>query len=412
MDNIERYVGIDWGSEAHQVCVMRPDRTVLFERSVAHTGQALHELAEALLDGLEPTSVAVAIETPRGAIVETLIERGIVVYAINPKQLDRFRDRHTVAGAKDDRRDAFVLADSLRTDRPAFRMVKVSAPLRIQLRELSRLHEDLVQEKVALGNRLGDQLRRYFPQLLTLDSVHDAPWLWALLEAAPSPSEAKKLTRAKIASILRAHRIRRHTPDFVREAITTRPLAVAQGVVEASSMHVAAIVARLRLVREQTKECVKNMRRILAALSAPSAEEKREHRDAKVLLSLPGIGTLVGATILTEAEQALEARDYPTLRALSGVAPVTRATGKRSGKNAAVSMRRACNTRLRNAVHFWILSGLNADPRIKARYAAQRARGHTHGRSIRGVADRMLGVLVAMLKSGTLYKPIEESPTA
>jgi len=412
MDDIERFVGIDWGSEAHQVCVMRADRTVLFERAVAHTGEALHALADALLDGAAPSRVAVAIETPRGAIVETLLERGVIVYAINPKQLDRFRDRHTVAGAKDDRRDAFVLADSLRTDRPAFRRVKVSDPLLIQLRELSRLHEDLVQEKVALGNRLGDQLRRYFPQLLALDSVHDAPWLWALLEVAPSPSEAKKLTPTKITAILRKHRIRRHSPEFVYEAISTRPLTVAQGVVEASSMHVAAIVARLRLVREQTKACVSNMRGILKALSAPTGDEKREHRDAKVLLSLPGVGTLVGATILTEAEQALEARDYPTLRALSGVAPVTRATGKRSGKNASVSMRRACNTRLRNALHYWILSGLSVDPRIKARYAAQRARGHTHGRAIRGVADRMLAVLVAMLKSGTLYKPSEETPAS
>lgn len=407
MEKIERYVGIDWGSETHQVCVLSRDRTVLFERSVAHTGQALHELADALLDGIAPSQVAVAIETPRGAIVETLMERGLTVYAINPKQLDRFRDRYTVAGAKDDRRDAFVLAASLGTDEQAFRMVKVSEPLRIQLRELSRLHEDLAHERVALGNRLGDQLRRYFPQILALDSVYDAPWLWALLEIAPSPSAAQKLTDEQLTAILRAHRIRRQTPGSIRKAIDVRPLTVANGVVEASSMHVAALIARLRLVREQTKACMSDIRRLLAALSEPSSDKENEHRDAKILLSLPGIGPIVGATMLTEAEQALHARDYKALRALSGVAPVTRATGKRSGKRASVSMRRACNGRLRNAMYFWILSGLTADARIKARYAAQRARGHTHGRAIRAVADRMLAVLVAMLKTGTLYKSVE-----
>jgi hypothetical protein len=58
-----------------------------------------------------PTAIAVAIEVPHGPIVEAPLERGFQVYAINPKQLERFRDRFTVAGAKDDRRDAHVLGD-------------------------------------------------------------------------------------------------------------------------------------------------------------------------------------------------------------------------------------------------------------------------------------------------------------
>lgn len=114
MATFDRFVGIDWGSENHQVSVLGADRSVLLERSFAHTGQALHDMVDVLLEGVEPSQVAVAIETPRGPVVETLLERGVAVFAINPKQLDRFRDRHTTAGAKDDRRDAFVLADSLR----------------------------------------------------------------------------------------------------------------------------------------------------------------------------------------------------------------------------------------------------------------------------------------------------------
>src|SRR5215813_1944909 len=87
-----------------------------------------------------------ACSTRRGAVVETLVERGFHVYAINPKQLDRFRDRHSVAGAKDDRRDAFVLGDSLRTDRDCFRRVRLDDPVVIQVRELSRVDEDLGRE--------------------------------------------------------------------------------------------------------------------------------------------------------------------------------------------------------------------------------------------------------------------------
>lgn len=402
MENVERWVGVDWGSEHHQVCVIDARRKVLWERTVPHTGQGLHELVEALLEGCESARVVVAIETPRGAVVETLVERGIRVFSINPKQLDRFRDRYTAAGAKDDRRDAFVLADSLRTDAGAFRPVTIGDPLLIELRELTRLHEDLVRERGALGNRLGDQLRRYFPQILILGSVYIDLWLWALLDIAPSPARAKKLSVAKVTGILRKHRVRRLTAEQVLEVLAAKPLTVAPGVTEAAVMHVTAIIARLRLVHEQDRECDARIERVLSAM-CESAPEKNEHRDAKVILSLPGVGALVGATMLVEAHQALQARDYPTLRALSGVAPVTRATGKRSGANASISMRRACNARLRNAVHFWVIASLSRDQRAKDMYAAMRARGHTNGRAVRGVADRLLATLVAMLKAGSLY---------
>ena len=92
---------------------------------MAHDAAAVQAAITAVLDrtGAAPAQIAVAIETPRGAVVATCLERGFAVFALNPKQLDRFRDRHTVAGAKDDRRDALVLADSRRTDPRAFRRV-------------------------------------------------------------------------------------------------------------------------------------------------------------------------------------------------------------------------------------------------------------------------------------------------
>jgi hypothetical protein len=123
------YVGIDWASKAHQVCVLDARGTVRSERQVAHKAQALEALATALIEagGGEAAAVAVGIEVPHGAVVETLLERGLAVFALNPKQLDRFRDRFTVAGAKDDRRDARVLADAVRTDRRALLVIHDTA---------------------------------------------------------------------------------------------------------------------------------------------------------------------------------------------------------------------------------------------------------------------------------------------
>ncbi len=94
------YVGIDWGTVTHQVAVLDAQRGLLGERAIAHEAMALHALTEWLtqLAGGEPAHVAVALEVPRGAVVDTLLERGFHVFALNPKQLDRFRDRYTVAG--------------------------------------------------------------------------------------------------------------------------------------------------------------------------------------------------------------------------------------------------------------------------------------------------------------------------
>ena len=110
------YVGIDWASEVHQVCLVDDRGVVRGERAVRHSGEELAALAAWLIEGAAPERIAVGIELPHGPVVESLMERGFAVHAINPKQLDRFRDRFSVSGAKDDRRDARVLGDSLRTD--------------------------------------------------------------------------------------------------------------------------------------------------------------------------------------------------------------------------------------------------------------------------------------------------------
>jgi hypothetical protein len=118
----------------------------------------------------------VAIEVPRGAIVEGRLERGFPVLAIHPKPLDRFRDRHRVAGAKDDRRDAF-LADSVRTDPPSFRRLQLEAPQLLRLRELSRAEEPWLADFRRRAHRLRDQLHRFYPPMLQLCSAADASWL-------------------------------------------------------------------------------------------------------------------------------------------------------------------------------------------------------------------------------------------
>ena len=130
------------------------------------------------------------------------VERGFAVYSLNPKQMDRFRGRHTVAGAKDDKRDALVIADSLRTDMKLFHRVRIDGPLVIRIRELSRTEQDVQQEQVRTGHQLRDLLRRYFPQIVELCPGVDEPWFWELIELAPTPAKATTF-RTVICAVLR-----------------------------------------------------------------------------------------------------------------------------------------------------------------------------------------------------------------
>jgi len=336
--------------------------------------------------------VAVAIELVRGAVVEALLARGFAVFGINPKQLDRCRDRYTVAGAKDDRLDAFVLAE-LRTDRARYRALQLDDPTIIRLRGLVDAQEELVEELGRGGNRLRAQLERFYPQLLRLCPAADEPWVWALLTLAPTPTHAARLRGARVGRLLRAHRIRRLEPTDVLTALRAKALPVAPGTVEAASGQVALLLARLRLAHGQHARCEKQ---IAAALAGDDPES-----DAAILRSLPGVGRVVAARLLVDATALLAARDYGALRSQSGIAPVTRRSGKRRG----VLLRRACNGRLRQAMHHWAFASMQRDPHSREIYAAARTRGQTHGRALRGLGDRLLRVLIAMLKSRTPYDP-------
>lgn len=403
MDQVTWYVGIDWGSESHAVCLVDATGRRREERRIVHTAEAVQACLDWIMTsaGVTPAQIAVAIETPRGALIDACLGRGVLVFAVNPKQLDRFRDRHTVAGAKDDRRDAWVLADSLRTDSAAFQPVHQEDPVVVQLRELSRAEDDLDGEFRRLANQLRSQVHRLAPDLLALCPGADEPWFWALLEAAPTPAAQRRLTRARVDHLLRAHRIRRWRGPEVVARLHAPSFPHAPGVVEAADAQIRLILPRLEVVHAQRLSCGRQLEQLLQQLRERphDAGERGEHRDIAILESLPGVGRKVAVTMLAEAAEPLAHRDYDRLRAHVGTAPVTTASGKRR----TVSMRRACNRRLRWAAYHWGRASVQRDAASAAYYRALRARGHRHGRALRSVVDRWLRILIAMLRQNTLY---------
>lgn len=406
MADIEWFVGFDWASEKHRACLLDGLGRVVGERDVTHGGAGLGECFDWIVEktGATPDKIAIAIETPHGPVVEAALERGFLVFAINPKQLDRFRDRFGVAGAKDDSRDARVLGDSLRTDRHAFRPLCADDPIIVELREWSRIAEDLKGERNRLTNRMRDQLWRYYPQALKLADDLGAEWFLKLWEQIPTPTKAKTFRKAAIAKILGIHHVRRLDAEEVLQTLREKPLKVAGGTTEAATAHIQTLIARIRLVNEQIKGAHRKLDELCKKLESAGENEPgqaSEQRDVTILHSLPGMGRINLATLLAEASQPLKQRDYRVLRALSGVAPVTRQSGKRK----IVLRRYACNRRLEQALHHWARVAVQQDAAARRRYAALRARGHTHGRALRTVGDRLLSLACALLERQVLYDP-------
>jgi hypothetical protein len=218
---------------------------------------------------------------------------------------------------------------------------------------------------------LREQLLRYFTAFLALGGDDDAAWKLALLELAPTPMMAAHLPRAKVARILKEHRVRCHDASAVLAVLRSPPLAGSEATTAAASAHVLSLLKSIRLAVEQVREANAMLDRLTDRLAEPEENAPRQI-----------------------------VRDYHALRCHTGIAPVT----KQSGKSRRVVRRHACNRRLQNAVYHWARVAIQHDPASRFKYDALRARGHSWARALRGVADRLLYVLCAMLRAGTLYE--------
>jgi transposase len=152
-----------------------------------------------------------------------------------------------------------------------------------------------------------------------------------------------------VTRLLKQHRIRRLDAEAAIGILRQPVVKVAAGVTEAAVLCLRSLIARLRLANRELHQAARKLDELRAALSQAAAANEGGSRDAAILASLPKIGTGTLATLLAEASGPLGRRDYAALRTLSGVAPVT----KRSGKSHLVVMRHAAHARLRQAVPHW-----------------------------------------------------------
>ena len=308
-----------------------------------------------------------------------------------------------MSGAKDDGRDAFVLADALRTDGHRFQRLKLPPPEITAMRGLMITREQLVKNHVALSSQIRDLLARCWPHLACLapkDKALDS-FFCEFLQLFLDTEKPQALTSQTIQQLVKKHRIRRIQPRQILETLQQAPLRVAPATMKATSDHLRLLLQQLLLVRQHRRDSDQLLERWFKQQQTTG----EPYNDAAILASLPGVGAVVLASVLSYAHDPVRLRNLEAFRSLGGIAPVT----KQSGKRRQVILRRARSQPLNNALHHWARIAVLRDPHVKDHYHKLRERGHGHARALRGVMDRILATAVAMLRDATLYDPARRS---
>ncbi len=387
------FVGNDWSEGHHDVYVMDEEGTRLgyarLPEGLAGVARFHEMVAE---DASDPAEVVVGIETDRGLWVAALVGAGYQVYAINPLAVSRYRDRHSLAGAKSDRGDAKVLADLVRTDRHNHRRVAGDSPQAEGIKIMARTHQNLIWARVRLTNQLRNALREYYPAALeTFDDLAHRDAV-AVLGRAPTPSIGARLTLPQIRAALKRGGRQRSVDKAARriqQGLRSTHLVAADPIADAYGTTVASLA---KIIAETCRQ--------ISRLEGALQDRFREHPDADIYHSQPGLGTVLGARALGEfGDDPERYTSAKSRRNYAGTSPITIASGRKH----AVVARHVRNRRLYDALDQWAFCSLNNSPGARAFYDQRRAAGDLHHQALRALANRLVGILHGCLKHRTLY---------
>ncbi|MER5535370.1 IS110 family transposase [Streptomyces mirabilis] len=388
------FVGDDWAQDHHDVELMdatgRRLSKARLPEGVAGI-ERLHSMIGAELGEGSEAEVVIGIETDRGPWVQALIAAGYTVYAVNPLQASRYRERLAVSGAKSDAADAHMLADMVRTDSHQLRPISGDTADVEAVKVVTRAHKTLIWERTRTTQRLRHALLDYFPAALLAFDDLDALDTLELLAKASDPVAAAKLTTTQISAALKRAR-RRNVPDKtskIQAVLRAKHLSQPPAVTAAYAVSVRALVAMLVTLNEQVNFLHGQVETYLG-----------RHPDAEIIRSQPGLGPMLSARVL--AEFGDDPHRYASAKArknYAGTSPITRASGKKK----VVTARYVRNDRLIDALIAQAFSALRVSSGARAYYEKQRARRIEFNAALRQLANRLVGILHGCLKSGTPY---------
>lgn len=392
------FIGDDWAEAHHDIEIQDETGRRLARRKLPEgiAGIAtLHELIGQFADEAtaeDPSRVVVGIETDRGPWVQALLAAGYTLFAINPLSVARYRERHVTSGAKSDPGDAKVLADLVRTDRQHHRPLAGDSQHAEAIKVLARSHQMLCWMRGRQHNQLRNTLREFYPGALEAFEELTHTDALAVLELAPTPAAGRGLSRSKIASALRRGGRQRNVEtraEQIQTALRARQLEQPPLVADAFGVTVKALVTVLATSTSQIR-----------ALESELEASFGRHPAAEIVLSQPGLGTVLGARVLAEfGDDPTRYADPKARKNYAGTSPITKA----SGKSHVVLTRVATNKRLRDALHLQAFSAISSSAGARAYYDEHRARGATHHQALRALSNRLVGVLHGCLRHGTPY---------
>jgi transposase len=383
--------GVDWAKDDHAIAIIDPDGEVLDSFVVTHDAAGLKSLVRRLLKaGVNE----VGIERGDGPVVEALIQAELTVLVIPPGQLKNLRSRYGSAGNKDDRYDAYILADVVRTDRRRLRPLVRDSAATTALRTTIRARRDLVEHRVAAANQLRAHLQIVFPGATRLFAAIDSAISLTFLERFTTQAKADWLSPKRLSTWLSSVSYTGHTdPEILHTRLLAAPHGTTGAEAETHTVTTLAFVAILRSLNTQ-----------IEALASSIGEQLTIHPDAHIVTSLPRSGTLRAARLLAEIGDARGR--FPTadsLACLAGVAPSTR----QSGKVKAVTFRWGANKELRDAVCDFAGGSRHANPWAAHLYAKARARGHDHPHAVRILARAWVHIIWRAWQDNVGYDPIK-----
>ncbi len=385
-------VGIDWADAKHVYCVMDEAGNTLATGTISHTAEGLEQLIAAIrTHATNPREVCIALETRHGPLVGRLLDESFTIYPINPKAVDRHRERFRVAGGKSDLRDAWVLATVLRTDRALYRPLLPDSEAAQELRVLTRDRAELVRTRTMLSNQLTASLKAYFPEFLALFEDPDRPVALALLQAFPTLDVLRAASPTQLEGFLRKH----HYPSSamksqeIHQRLRQPTFRIAPVLIRTKARLALTLARQLATLWEQIEAYEAEIQRVL-----------KTHPDSELYLSLPGASHTLAARMVGELGDNRERyQDAAVAQCEAGTAPVTRA----SGTTRTVHVRRACIHPLRETMWQFAFCSLQRCAWAKAYYTRLRARGKKHAEAVRILANVWLRIIIAMRRDSRLY---------
>ncbi|MGE5693880.1 MAG: IS110 family transposase [Candidatus Sericytochromatia bacterium] len=386
------------GGSHHQLCVVDSTGAQQVSRRITHDVAGLSALDAEL--ARHTHSMPIAIERAEGLLVEHLQSRGHAVFAVSPRIAARARERYKIAAVKDDRCDAFVLADTLRHEHLRWRPLSVASPLLAEIRALARDRDRLLETQQSVEHQLRMILEAYHPAPVRLFSSVDRQITLSFVLDYPTPAVAARVKTTRMAGFLARHHYPGRVPaQVLAERMRANLLTASPGTVAGKSFSAQSYSRLLQLLHSQ-----------LADYDDAIAAAIAEHPDAPIFASFPGVGRVTTAVLLAEIGE--DRRRYPRPEALlaeAGLAPVTRS----SGRSRSVRFRYAANTRLRESAMWWAYNSIKESPWAAAGFRQARdQRGQRYHRALRGLAARWMRVLWRCWSDGVPYDPAKHASAA